>query len=125
MPQIPEGADVRDNERDAELILSAYLAEVDASIFDGDATASPVVTELRDLILQRLVFEVVTDTGDEINAFAGFASVADERSNLARKRLLEERKHRRWLDGKIAECRIVVQPEERGRDKKFAIGPYF
>jgi len=54
MPQIPERSDVRDNERDAELILRAYLAEVDAPIFDGDAAASPVVTELHDLVCSVL-----------------------------------------------------------------------
>src|SRR6266478_1881342 len=125
MPQIPERADVRDNERDAELILRTYLAEVDAPIFDGDAAASPVVTELHDLVLQRLVVEVVADTRDEIKTLAGFASVADQRANLARKRLLEERKHRRRLERKIAEGRVVVQPEEGSRDEEFPIGPYF
>src|SRR6266849_891941 len=116
MAQIPEIADVRDDEREAKLILRAHLPEVDAAIFDGEAAAAAVVAELNDLVLQRLVFEVVADTGDEIQAFAGFAPVADERANLIRKRLLEIRRHRR---------RIVIQAEVPSSDKEFPIRLYF
>src|SRR5260370_29403162 len=116
MAQIPEAAEVRDEERDAKLILRAHLPEVDAAIFEGEAAAAAVVAELNDLVLQRLVFEVVADTGDEIKAFAGFAPVADERANLIRKRLLEVRRHRR---------RIVIQAEVSSSDKEFPIRLYF
>src|SRR5882724_7793446 len=88
--EISEGADVGDNERDTELVLRAHLAEVDAPVFDGEAAAATVVTELRDLVLQRLVLEVVSDSGDQIKTLARFIAVADERANLARKRLFEK-----------------------------------
>src|SRR5260370_841730 len=82
MTEISEGADVRDDKRQAELILLAHLAEVDATVLEGQAAAAAIVTELHDLALQCLVLEVVAETGDEIQAFAGFASVADEPANL-------------------------------------------
>jgi len=47
MAQIPEGTDVGDDERDAELILRAHLPEIDAAIFHSQATATAVVTELK------------------------------------------------------------------------------
>ena len=59
MTEIPEVANVRDDEREAELILRAHLPEVDATIFDGQAAAAAVVAELNDLVLQSLVLEVV------------------------------------------------------------------
>ena len=83
MAQIPEGPDVRDDERDAELILRAHLSEVDAAVFDGQAAAIAVITELNNLVLQGFVLEVIAGTGDEIEALARFASVADKRANLA------------------------------------------
>src|SRR6266851_1734745 len=125
MKEIPESADVRDDERDAELILRAHLPEVDAPIFDSEAAAAAVVTELNDLVLQRLVLEIVADTRDEIEALAGFAAVADERANLARKRLLENRKHRRRLERKIAEHRIIIQAEEGSCGEEFPIRLHF
>ena len=66
MTQIPEGADVRDDECETELILRAYPPEIDASILDGESAAAPVVTHLNNLVLQRLVFEIVAETGDQI-----------------------------------------------------------
>ena len=66
MAQIPERADVRDDKRDSELILRAHLPEVDAPVLHGQAAAAAVVTELNDLVLQRLIFEVIASTGDEI-----------------------------------------------------------
>jgi len=78
-----EGTDVGDDERDAELILRAHLPEIDAAIFHSQATATAVVTELNDLVLQSLVLEIVAHTGDEIKALARFASVTDKRANLA------------------------------------------
>src|SRR5690349_6313773 len=66
--QIPESADVRDDECDAELILRAHLPEIDAPILDGEPAAASVVTHLNDLVLQRLVFEIVAESGDEIKA---------------------------------------------------------
>ena len=83
MAQIPESPDVRDDERDAELILRAHLPQVDAAIFHCQAAATAVVTELHDLVLQSFVLKVVADTGDEIKALARFACVANKRPNLA------------------------------------------
>src|SRR3989475_2460291 len=123
--EIPEVANVRDDEREAELILRAHLPEVDAAIFDGEATAAAVVTELNDLVLQRLVLEIVAQAGDEIKAFAGFASVADQPANLVRKRLLEVNRLRRRRERKIAEHRVGIQAEVGNRGEKFPIRPYF
>jgi len=89
MTEIPEGADVRDDEGNTKLVLRAYLAEVDAPVFDGDAAAGAVVTELRDLVLERLVLEVVSDAGNEIKTLAGFAAITNERANLVRQWLLK------------------------------------
>src|SRR5467141_682188 len=125
MTEIPEVANVRDDEREAELILRAHLPEVDAAIFDGQATAAAVVTELNDLVLQRLVLEIVAQAGDEIKAFAGFASVADQPANLVRKRLLEVNRLRRRRERKIAEHRVGIQAEVGNRGEKFPIRPYF
>jgi len=66
--------------------------------------------------LQRLVLEVVTNPGDEIKTLAGFASVADQRANLVRKRLLEVRWRRR---------RIVIQAEVSSGDEEFTIRFHF
>ena len=75
MAQIPECAKVRDDKRNAELILRAHLPEVDTAIFHSQATATAVVTELNDLVLQSLVLEIVAHTGDEIKAQIGRAHV--------------------------------------------------
>src|SRR5256885_16467106 len=95
----------------SELILRAHLPEVNAAIFDSQAAAATVVTELNDLVLQCFVLKVVADTSDEIKPLAGFASVADEPANLVGIWLLEDRKHRRTLQSRIAERRIVIQAE--------------
>src|SRR5882762_9976655 len=117
MAQIPESANISDDERDTELILSANLSEVDAAVFDGQAAAVAVVTELHELVLQRFVLKVVADAGDEVKAFARFAAVADQRANLVGKRLLEVGDgHRR---------RIVIQAKEGSGDEEFPIGFYF
>src|SRR5467141_4824678 len=124
MTEIPEVANVRDDEREAELILRAHLPEVDAAIFDGEAAAAAVVAELNDLILQSLVLEVVAQAGDEIKAFAGFATVADQPANLVRKRLLEVTRLRR-RERKIAKHRVGIQAEVGNRREKFPIRLYF
>jgi hypothetical protein len=115
MTQVPKRPDVGDDKRYAELILRAHLPQIDAAVFDSQAAAATVVTELSDLVLQRLIFEVVADTSDEIKALAGFTPIADERANLVRKRLLEVRRRGR---------RIIVQPEVGSSDEKLSIRPY-
>src|SRR2546427_296152 len=76
--EIPEVANVRDDEREAELILRAHLPEVDAAIFDGEATAAAVVTELNDLVLQRLVLEIA----DDRRPVAGTESESERRNRV-------------------------------------------
>src|SRR5437879_275330 len=115
MTEISEVTYVRDDERKAKLILRAHLPEVDAAIFDGEAAAVAVVTELNDLVLQSLVLEVVTQASDEIKAFAGFATVADQPANLVRKRLLEVQRLRRRRERKIAKHRVGIQAEVGNR----------
>src|SRR6266446_9445492 len=121
MAQVSESADVRDNECETELVLCTYLSEVDAPILDGESAAAPVVTHLDDLVLQRLVFEIVAETGNRIKTSARFAAVADQRANLVRKRLLKNRQHWRRLRRKITEHRIVIQAEESSGGKEFPI----
>src|SRR5438552_2445474 len=121
MAQIPEGADVRDDECETELIFRAHLPEVDAPILDGEPAAAPVVTHLNNLILQCLVFEIVAETGNQIKASARLAAVADQPANLVRKRLLKNWLHWRRLRRKIAERRIVIHAEESGCGKKFPV----
>src|SRR5438046_1128900 len=89
--EVAEGADVGDDEGDAELIFGSDLAEVDAAVFDGEAAAASVVTGLHDLALQGFVGEVVARAPREIEAFAVFAAVAYERANLVGKRSEERR----------------------------------
>ena len=76
--EIAERADIGDGERDAELILSAYLAEGDAAVFEGEAAAVTVVSDLGNLVLQRAVLNVVADAAGEIETFAVKAAVADQ-----------------------------------------------
>src|SRR5258708_722814 len=85
--QIAEGADIGDGKRDAELILSAYLAEGDAAVFEGEAAAVAVVSDLGDLVLKRGVLKIVADAAGEIKTFAVEAAVADQCANLVGERL--------------------------------------
>src|SRR5260370_32712839 len=95
MAQVSESADVRDNECETELVLCPYLSEVDAPILDGESAAAPVVTHLDDLVLQRLVFEIVAETGNQIKTSTRFAAVSDQRAHLVRQRLLINWQHAR------------------------------
>src|SRR6267154_1498640 len=107
MAEIPERANVGDDEGETKLILRAHLSEVDAAIFDSEAAAAAVVTELHDLVLQCLVLKVIAETVNEIKPLAGFASVADQPANLVGIRLLEGS----GLERKVAERRIGIQAE--------------
>src|SRR4029077_20690292 len=116
-----EGADIRDDKGDAKLILRANLPEVNAAVFNGQAAAVAVVTELHDLVLQCFVLEVVTDASDEVEAFARFATVTYQRPDLARGRLQERDESGRPGNRQITRSGIVIQPEERGSDKEFPV----
>src|SRR5690348_13958318 len=59
MPQIAECPDVGNDERHAKLVFRADVGEVDAAIFQREAAAASVVSGLHDLVLQRLIGEVV------------------------------------------------------------------
>src|SRR6266851_3405395 len=121
--KIFERTDVGDHERDAELILGADLAKVDAAVFEGDAAAVAVVTGLDDLVLQRLIGEVVADAGDEVETLSRFAAIPEERANLIRRRLLEGG-HRRWgLD--VADRGIIFQAKVGNVGEDFVVGLHF
>src|SRR5438034_11716049 len=98
--EIAEGADVGDDESDAELIFGSDLAEVDAAVFDGEAAAASVVTGLHDLALQRFVGEVVARAPRAIEAFAVFVAVAFERGTMVGKQMLVR------LCRRLQECEI-------------------
>src|SRR6266704_2138139 len=125
MTEVPERPDVRNDERETELIFRAHLPKVDAAIFDGEAAAAAVVTELNDLVLQCLVFEVVAETGNEIKAFAGFTAVTDEPANLVRKRLLKREERGRQRNGHVTLRGIVIEAEMGDGGEKFPIGLHF
>src|SRR6202022_3876407 len=125
MTEIPEVADVRDDERETELVLRAHLPEVEAGIFDGKPAAAAVVTELNELVLQRLVLEIVAEARDQIKSLARFASVTHKAANLVRKRLLEVNSLRGRVQRKLAERRIGIQAEVGDSGEEFPIGLYF
>ncbi len=107
MAEVSEGANVGDDEGDAELVIGADLAEFDAAVFEGEATAFAVVTDLHELILQGAIGDVVADAGDDVETATRFAAVAGEHANLIGKRL---------QDG------IGLQAKMGNGGKKFAIG---
>src|SRR6267154_1135565 len=74
--EVSEGADVGDDEGHAQLIVRAHLAQSDAAIFEGDAAAFAIVADLRELVLQGAVGDVVADSGGDVEAAARFAAVA-------------------------------------------------
>jgi len=64
---ISKRAKVGDDEGDAELVFRADRAEVDAPVFQSDAAAATVVIDLRDLVLQDAIRDVVADAGVALN----------------------------------------------------------
>src|SRR5690242_2694854 len=64
--EIPEGADVGDDEGGGEAVFGADRAEVDAAVFESEAAAATVVADLDELALEGLVGEIVADSGGEI-----------------------------------------------------------
>jgi len=56
----------------------------DAAVFEGETAAAAVVTGLDDLVLQRLIGEVVADASDEVKTLSRFAAVTSECTNLIR-----------------------------------------
>ena len=80
--QIPEGTDVGNDEGDAELIVSPDLAEFEAAIFERQAAAAAVVADFHELVLQRVIGEVVAHARRDVESFARFAAVTDQRANL-------------------------------------------
>src|SRR2546425_286924 len=59
--QIAERSDVREDQRHAELVFRAHLAERDAAVFERDAAAAAVVADLHKLVLQGVVGQIVAD----------------------------------------------------------------
>src|SRR6266568_2512130 len=120
MPQIPESSDVRNDKRHAKLILAPDLPEVDAPVFQREPAATSVIARLHDLVLQRFVGEVVANAPRKIEPLSVFAAVTQERTDLVRKRLLKRCLSGRH-GGKITQRRVVIQPKESNRAKKFAV----
>src|SRR6266850_731568 len=67
--QVAKRADIGDRERHAELIFRAHLTERDATIFERQSTATSVIGDLRYLVLQCTVLNVVADAAGEIKSF--------------------------------------------------------
>src|SRR6266849_1884570 len=107
VPEVSEGTYVGDDEGDAELVVGADLAELDAAVFEGEAAAFTVVADLHELILQGAIGDVVADPGNDVETATRFAAVAGKHANLIGKRL---------QDG------IRLQAKMGNGGKKFAIG---
>src|ERR1019366_5048988 len=86
-PQISEGSDIRDNQRDAELIFRADRSEREAPVFQCDSAARSVVADLHELVLQDILIEVVTDSNRGVPTAAVQIAVADLRADLVCQRL--------------------------------------
>src|ERR1700723_1177635 len=99
-PQIPGGAEIRDADYDAELVLVADRAERKAAVFEADAAARAVVGHLHDLVLERLLDEIVTRPEGDVPASAVLIPVAKQRPYLIGA-LLEIRRRRRGIQRKI------------------------
>src|SRR6266571_586143 len=108
--KIPEGADIGDDEGDSELILRAHLAEGDAAVFDGQAATGAAVAELRQLILQGVCGQVVTDACGRAESFTVEIAIAEKCPDLIGERL---------QDG------IGLHAEMGDGSEEFAVGPYF
>src|SRR5690348_6606329 len=87
MAEIPEGADVGNDEGYPELIIGAYLAESKAAIFESEAAAFAIVADLHELALQGAVGDVVADASGDVEAATGFAAIAEEHADLIGERL--------------------------------------
>src|SRR5260221_11000403 len=59
--QISKGPDVSNDQCDSELILGAALPEGQAPILERDSAAGAVVADLHQLILQKLLLEVIAE----------------------------------------------------------------
>ena len=110
MAEVAECADVRDDERHAELILRTDLAESDAAVFDRETAAAPVVADLHKLVLQCIVGDVVADASGGVESFAVEAAVAEESPNLIGERLQD---------------RAGLQTEVRDGGEELAVGLHF
>src|SRR6266568_6816923 len=108
--KIPERADIGDDEGNAELIFRAHLAEGDAAVFDGQAATGAVVAELRQLILQSICGQVVTDARSRAESFMVEIAIAEKCPDLIGERL---------QDG------ISLHAEMGDRSEEFAVGLYF
>src|ERR1017187_4090590 len=80
--QISESPDIRDDKRDPKLIVGAHLPQRNAPIFDSQPATIPVVTDLYQLILQRIVGDVVAYAAGDVEALASLTAVADQSANL-------------------------------------------
>src|SRR5262249_25005348 len=84
--QVSERSNVRDDERHAKLIVGSYLPQRDAPVLQRQSAAVSVVTHLHQLVLQRVVRDVVADSRREVEALPRLRSVPDQRPNLIRLR---------------------------------------
>ncbi len=85
--EVTEGADVGDDEGNAELVFGANGAEGEAAILEGNAATPAVVAELGDLILEEAAAEVVAEAEGAIPAAAVELAIADQGADLIRARL--------------------------------------
>ena len=84
LPNVPMLARIKSN---AELVFRSYRGQVETPVFDGQAAASAVVTDLHKLVQQRVRQNVVADSGRKLNPFRTRSAIADDSANLVRWRL--------------------------------------
>src|ERR1700733_48923 len=113
-PQIPGGAEVRNAEDDAVLVLVADRAERKAPVFKTYAAARAVVGHLHDLVLKRLLDEIVTGPEGDVPAAAVLVPVTKQCPYLIGV-LLEIRRRRRRIQRKIQRGKV------RKRDERFLV----
>src|SRR5215467_11747620 len=109
-PQVAERSDIRDRKRHAKLILRAHLSQRDTPVLQRNSAAVSVVGNLRDLVLQRTVLNVVAHATREVESFAVESPVSHQSANLIRKRL---------------QNRVILNMKVRHSRKEFTVRLYF
>src|SRR5579872_3630662 len=102
--QIAERADVSNDQRHAKLIFRADLTQRQAPVFQGDSAARSVVADLHELILNILLFDIVTDTEEGVPAAAVQVPISNLGANLVRDGL----QNRIVVDGKMRNGEVEI-----------------
>ena len=103
-PQISERSDVGNVQRHSKLIFRADLAQGQAHIFKGDSATGTVIAHLHELILQNVLFQIVTETNAALQPRRFKSPYPAWARNLIRDRL----KDGVVIDGKMRNREIEI-----------------